>query len=490
MKLLAQKTSTQHAAFALDFIWVGLASALFLGFAIGAHLSFVIGFDFPLGQGFYAFIQTHGHVQLIGWAGMFIMSISLHFLPRLAGVPLAQPQWLNRILGLMASGILLRGLAHAIVPYLTEHASFITINWLVALSGLLEWCGVLAYVRLLVTTFFHSDRAKQGPAVRDVAPFFMMMLAGWIIYASLNLALLVHMAENNNVVVHQAWNEFAIEVFLGLVLLPVAFAFSVRMFPLYLRLRGPDWPVRKIALAYLIAITLQLASSFPLLQEAFFDKALLFMSLGKILKACVILIFVWQLDLLTRRQSPWTVKRIFQPSTTSAQNVAPASTGQAGRPALRASERQPTRPGLPDYGEFGRFEGLVYSAYAWLVFGAVYELLSSAAGLLHFEVLHGNDAGRHIYLLGFITNLILGMSVRMIPGFMGKRNIAKPKLVRATFWLGNGAALFRVLPLVVPVTWFEAAPSLVPAAQAVFAFSGALGLCAMACLTLNLWKTV
>lgn len=468
MKLLAQKPSTQHAAFAIDFIWVALASALFLGFALGAHLSFVIGFDFPLGKGFYAFIQTHGHVQLLGWAGMFIMGISLHFLPRLAGVPLAQPQWLNRILWLMAGGILLRSLGHAIVPYLTEHVSFKAINGLVAFSGVLEWCGVLAYVSVLVSTFFHADRAKQGPAVRDVAPFFMMMLAGWLIYASLNLAVLVHMVWSTNIVASQAWNEFAIEAFLGLVLLPVAFAFSVRMFPLYLRLRGSDWPVRKVALAYLSVIVLQLSASFPMLQETLFERALWFTSLGKILKASVILVFVWQLDLLTRRQLPWTVNRIFQPGP----------------------ERQPTRPGMPDYGEFGNFEWLVYSAYIWLVLGAIFEMLAGASALLNFELLHSQDASRHIYLLGFITLLILGMSVRMIPGFMGKKKIASPRLVRATFWLGNGATLFRVLPLVLPVALFEAVPGAVQIAQTFFAFSGALGLFAIACLAINLWKTV
>ncbi|MEK7728944.1 MAG: hypothetical protein AAB354_11055 [candidate division KSB1 bacterium] len=489
MKLLAQKPSTQHAAFAIDFIWVALASALFLGFALGAHLSFVIGFDFPLGKGFYAFIQTHGHVQLIGWAGMFIMGISLHFLPRLAGVPLARPQWLHRILGLMAAGLVLRSLGHSIVPYLAERAPFAIVNWLTAFSGLLEWCGVLAYVSLLVTTFFHADRAKQGPAVREVAPFFMMMLAGWLLYASLNLAVLVHMAWSNGIVVSQAWNELAIETFVGLVLLPVAFAFSVRMFPLYLRLRPPDWPVRKIALTYLGALTLQLASSFPPLQNAFFDAALMSTSLGKILKASVILVFVWQLDVLTRRQLPWTVKRKLQPSVMP---VAQTSCLQAGMPALRQAnpERQPTRPGLPDYGEFGRFEWLVYSAYGWLVLGAAYELLSGAAALCNFSLLHGSDAGRHIYLLGFITNLILGMAVRMIPGFMGKKKIARPALVSATFWLGNGAALFRVLPLIVPAAFFEAAPGAVQIAQAVFSLSGALGLCAIAGLAINLWKTV
>jgi hypothetical protein len=78
----------------------------------------------------------------------------------------------------------------------------------------------------------------------------------------------------------------------------------------------------------------------------------------------------------------------------------------------------------------------------------------------------------------------------MIPGFMGKKKVASPKLVGATFWLGNAATIFRVTPLVLPLALFDMMPSLVPIAQAAFAFSGILGLLAIFCLTINLWKTV
>ena len=45
-------------------------------------------------------------------------------------------------------------------------------------------------------------------------------------------------------------------------------------------------------------------------------------------------------------------------------------------------ERRPTRPGLPDYGEFGRFERLVYAAYIWLILGAFFEIASSLSFLI------------------------------------------------------------------------------------------------------------
>jgi len=282
----------RHAPFRSGFINVALAVALFMGFAIGAHLSFVIGFDFPLGKGFYSFIQTHGHVQLVGWVGLFIIGISLHFLPRLAGVPVSQPKWMDRALALIAMGLLLRGVGHSVVPYLVDSAWLTPVNWVVALSGLLELGGILIYLSLLIGIFRSGARGGERPAITPVAPFFFMMVAGWAVYASLNLVLLIHMALSNNVVVSPAWNEFGIHVFIGLVLLPVAFAFSVRTFPLYLRLPAPEWPVRNLAYAYLIAFCLQVVPMLPPLLNAMSRVSLFLSSLGTILKGSVILFFV------------------------------------------------------------------------------------------------------------------------------------------------------------------------------------------------------
>lgn len=76
----------------------------------------------------------------------------------------------------------------------------------------------------------------------------------------------------------------------------------------------------------------------------------------------------------------------------------------------------------------------------WLVFGAFLEMLIGGSTLFGHSLPISTDVVRHTYLLGFITNLILGMSVRMVPGFMRKRQVASAKLVDATFWLGNIAA--------------------------------------------------
>jgi hypothetical protein len=268
------------------------------------------------------------------------------------------------------------------------------------------------------------------------------------------------------VTVDPAWNEFALNLFIGMVLLPVAFAFSVRMFPLYLRLPAPCWPVSKVGLVYFIFFSLQIAPTLPPFLNALTDSAFLISAIGHSGKSAVIFLFVWKLDILLRRQMPWTVRRKLQPG----------------------GDRRPTRNGLPDYGEFGRFERLLYAAYSWLVLAAVLELLTGMATIFGWEISVSTDAVRHCYLVGFITLLILGMAPRMIPGFIQKK-LASPQLVDYTFWLGNAMVICRAMPLLLPEALFEILPALVPLSQWMFALSGIFGMAAVSCLAMNLWRT-
>ena len=451
---------TRQADFRIGFIWAALAAATLAGFAIGAHLTFVIGFDLALGRGFSSFIQTHGHVQLVGWAGLFIIGVSLHLIPRLASVPIANPRWIPRILWLMAVGLFLRTAGQTALPYLGESRLFVPWSWLAAGSGLLELSGIVLYVSLLIRTFRGIGNIRMQPALLSVRPYFGMMAAGWLVYTTLNLMLLVDMAVRQDVTVSQGWNEVAIAVFTGLVLLPVAFAFSVRMLPLYLTLRAADWPVRGTAYVYLVSVCLQVIPASPPVSGLAPGVAGFLSDLGTLLKGGVVLWFVWQFDILTRRHEPWTAKREVQP----------------------LPDKRPTRPGLPDYGEFGRFERLVYAAYVWLVLAAIFDMLLGGAGLVNHALPIPTDAVRHLYLLGFITLLIFGVSVRLIPGLLKKKCVASPALVDATFWLGMAAVVCRVLPLLLPPALAEVIPASVGVAQAAFAFSGIIGLAAVLCL--------
>ncbi len=457
----------RHAEFRPGFIWFALGTAIFAGFAIGGHLAFVIGFGFPLRASFPSLVQAHGHAQLVGWAGLFVIGTSLHFIPRLASVPLPHQRSIGAIMWLLGIGLLLRALAQPALPYLTGGSGLALLRCLVAGSGALEAAGILLYLFLLTKTLRGTGDIGTQPAFGSVRPFFGMMVAGWLVYAFVNCLLVLQMALSRYAVVDEAWNQFAIQSFIGLALLPVAMAHSVRLFPMVLALSAAFWPVRATAYAYLLGVGVELTcAGLPLLGlDTGIVQAL--GSLGMILKGCVILWFTWKLDLLTRRRP---VER-------------PARFLQAG------PDRPATRPGLPDFGEFGRFELLVYSAYTWLILAAGSEILNGFAALAGVPPPVGEDAVRHMYLVGFITLLIFGVSVRMLPGFLHRKAVASPALVEATLWLGNAATVFRVLPFVLPATLRESIPALGTLVQGAFGLSGLIALGAVMCLAVNLWRT-
>lgn len=455
----------KQAEFQVGYVWMALAVAIFGGFALAGHLAFLIGFNQSLGDGFASHIQIHGHLQLIGWAGLFIIGISLHFIPRLSSVPISQPQWIPRLLWFIGIGLLLRFISHPILPYLNNGFFFMVLSWIIVTSGFLEWYGVLIYLALIASTIFGISREDRKPPLMAVRPYFGMMLLGFFLYATIHTVLLLQMAWRGNVVVGQAWNEVSIHVFIGLVLLPVAFGLSIRMFPLYLRLPAVDWPVRRVAYVYLIGFLCQISEILPTNFLSHIGGYI--SSVGMLIKAAVILYIVWKLDVLTRIQEPAIGHRDLQSS----------------------SDHRQTRRAIPDRREFGRFEWQIYAAYGWLVFGALAEMLVGGFGIFQAPLAIGTDVIRHIYLLGFITNLIMGMAVRMVPGFLKKRRIASTKLIDGTFWLINIAVIGRVLPLLLPLTLSDVPESIDTIAQAAFGLSGILGLLATICFAINLWKT-
>lgn len=461
-------SADRHGDFPFAFIAFGLGTGILGGFLIGAYFAAAIGLSLPLGPGFPVLLQLHGHLQLMGWVGLFVMGISLYFIPRFASVPIRNPENVRSVLALLVLGILLRGLSQGLMPFITSAGpGFNILKAGMAVSGILEFLGVAGYVVILARTVRSFQRSATDPTpLETVKPFFLMMLSGWILYALLNLFLVIGVSGSSHFLLHQGWNELGIRIFLLLILLPVAFAFSIRTFPIFLGTPAPDWPVRPLALIYFISVLLQL---FPQVAYAdgwvspWLDRAL---EAGRLLKDMTILFLVWKLGVLT-------------PSFLS-----------RGHPAgLHPRARHPYKYScLHDFGEFGKFELLIYSAYTWLTFGAILEGITVLSFWFRGTIRIDSDPIQHSYMLGFITLLILGMAVRMIPGFTGKR-LASTGLVMATFYLGNAAAACRILPLLVPISWIEGVAWIAAGTRLFFASSGAFGLAAVSCLGINLWRT-
>lgn len=427
----------RHAPFDHRYLWVSCIMAFGAGFAIAGHLSFVLGLGFRPGPGFASFVQTHGHVQLVGWAGLLIMGISMHVMPRMAGVPLAYPQWRSWILWLMTWGLGLRIFGHSLVAYLPPPKFEIALG-VVAFSGGLEFSGIGLYIVLMRRTVRGGPNERVRPAMQPIRPYMRSMLFGWLAYAALNLLLVLDMAWQRQVAVSPLWSDIATRCFVGLVLLPVAFAFSVRFLPLYLRIAAPSWPVHRVAYVYFLGWGLQVLPLLPPVQLLIPRWYEVLTHMGEMVKGIGILWFVWRLGVLT----------------------------QGARREKKASEHG-----------FGAFAGLIVSAYLWLVVAAGCELLNGAGWLVGLSVSIRPDAIRHLYLMGFITLLIFGVGVRMLPGLLQARRLAYPGLVGVTLWLGNAAVIGRVAMVGPPGPFWQVVPTAVVAGTRVaFAWSGILGL--------------
>ena len=262
------------------------------------------------------------------------------------------------------------------------------------------------------------------------------------------------MALRGTVVVPQEWNQFAIQSFMGLVLLPVAFAFSVRMLPLYLRLPSPTWSVRGIAYAYGVTVMVQLLPTAPALSRLAPQGALVLASLGMMLKGGVILWFV----VAARSVDP-------TPASVDGASETPSR--------ARATSHSARCAGLR------RVWSLRTSGVCGLCLArprrAGGEVVVGSTTLLGHSWVSSTTAIRHIYLLGFMTLLIFGMAVRMLPGFWHKRHVAEPPaLVEATFWLGNIAVGCRVLLFLLPAGVWNTVPGSLLGARMAFALSGVL----------------
>ena len=244
-------------------------------------------------------------------------------------------------------------------------------------------------------------------------------------------------------------------------LLPVALAMSSRMLPLYAHIRpfrhATSWI---LALTYFAGVIAgRSESSLP---GTVFEVV---RGLGFLLIGLVMLIFTGYFFYLIRSRIQ---------SAPVARNASRLEMQQIERNRQRRQEER---------SRYGPYVALIGSAYLWGSLGALLLMIDAIASFLSgLSLLPVSvDAIRHSFAVGFITLLICGISVRLVPGLSSKV-IRSPWLVTATLLLGNLATLLRVGSLLLmPV---------LPGSEVFFALSGPVGLILILCLTVNLWSAL
>lgn len=433
------------------------------GFLLASVLTVSLVLSVPLGAWWEAIAQAHGHLQLFGWAGLFVLGVAMHFLPRLRGAPLAGARLVPWLLGMLIASLVLRATSQ---PLLSIYPGIV---WRVGLvgSGILEMGACVTALSLLVATALQGPRSTTRPAYWSVFPFIVGAFSSFAIASIINLVNMAQAASGSGLVLYAG---DTLNVTLGLFgfLMPMALAMSARSLPMYAGLDGfPRRVLWPLAGAYFAGVCLlcvgvdggPLPSSWAAIASG----------LGMLLLGAVVLLFVGIFLSLMRRRGrvPERVAKLAPSPETLALNY----------------QKQVKK----EQEHYGPFVGLVASAYLWAMFGALLLLIDGGSVLATGSDLVAFDAVRHSFAIGFIALLICGIAPRMLPSFSGGK-IVSPKLVSATLWLGNAAAVLRVGSILFAPLFTSAQASSLD--TWLFSLSGPFGLALAICLAINLWSAL
>lgn len=380
-----------------------LAAALIPGFALGAGIFLARIVETSPGAWQVAAGSAHGHAQIFGWAGLLVLGVAFHFLPRLAGTRLTHPR-----LGVIALGLLCAGIfGQMIVQPLGAETAGNPSHAILVLLALAELAGAVLAIGLIGRSLSQSGTRATSGAMLPVLPFLVVTALGHVSSLALNV---VRFVEAGAIPASRLAGDLdqaiLLIAFYGF-LLPISVGMSVRTFPLYIQ-GQPVWLglLRAGLAVVLLGFLGRVAGDFGWLDSG--GVALGVLATGLTLMIAGVRIFD------RRRQLP----------------------------------RRPVRP-LRDARQVA-----IISAYGWLSVLVVL-LIRDGIGLGNLP----RDLELHLLGAGFITLLIFGVGAHLLPGF-GRTKMRSEPVAWATATLGNLAVVLRLLPHVIDGSGGDSAAAL------------------------------
>tara|TARA_B100000315_G_C14571935_1_gene586041 strand:+ start:257 stop:1543 length:1287 start_codon:yes stop_codon:yes gene_type:complete len=413
-----------------NFVKGSVIIAIFMGGFIGALIlaSTVLGLS--LGP-YWRLVQTHSHLELFGWLGLFIMGISYHVIPRFKATQLYNRGLANISFWLMILGVLLRGSG-------ISSAWGSSFKFIVLLSSLLELSAVAIFLYVMIKTILSSD---QKPEIFEQYVFIALI---WFFIGSiLNLGISIHMVKSGFVNVPIVLNKVLIHVILYGFATMMIMGVSVRTLPIFLGLKeGQKQPIRFVLVFFNLGVIISVIS--PILiyttnileTPSFMTHSLLIG--GVLLEFLAVIAFIYSLNIFKK-------------------------------PEIK----------LPTLESSINFEISAKGGYVWLLFVVVLNLYLTVRDIHEDIFVYG--AYIHSLTIGFITMMMFGFSNRVIPVFKGV-NLYSLRLANLALFLLIGGNLIRV--------FFELFyPFLIPL-KIILGFSGFITLSAYAIFGFNIWATI
>ncbi len=372
-----------------------LAIAVLGGFPLGILAALGGGRDIGLGARWTPIVQAHGHLQLVGFVGLFIVGIAYHVLPRFKNTELALPRLALPSIALLALGAVLRAITQ---PWADSGA----MGWLLFVSGVLELAGAATFTAVLVATLAPTQRKNYDR--------YLIAAAGWLVAASAaNLLVVAEIARDGGSVVPASRDTPLLEMYVFGFITLFVLGISIRVLPHFISLRAPQVRYFTPALALYTAGLLVRVGSGWLEAYSTWTRPDWLAAAGVYAMAAAAGLFVFALNL--------------------------------HRPSVR--DESSDAPGPHDR--------LIRTAYVWLVIAFVIEAWYATKGVtagFQPDILEGGGA-RHALALGFVTQMIFGVGSRALPVFAGKK-LYSERVVVVAWILINIATFLRVGHAVIP----------------------------------------
>jgi len=342
--------------------------------------------------------QIHGHTQILGFAGLFLMGIAYHALPRILGVAgsLPKSRFSPRVtFWLMAAGVIARNFGQPLGFYPAGRA-------LSLLSAFLETSAAalfIAFVFGLIAKVREGKYDRKDPLLRFVRYGTAWFALAMFVNALQGIWLAGHVEAALPVGLTEPFFAAAVYGFL----LAWIYGFGNRVVTLFLGLSPARRGTPEAALwTQAAGVILSVGSWIPGLP----DRAALFLRDGGLcLVAISALVYLLGNGFLWRRPV-FDVPRV---------------------------------PGTPSVA--------IRSAFGCLGLWALLEIAAvvvSRTTRLPAQNPWWSDAARHTFTVGFLTLVIIGMSFRILPVFSGK-SLWSPRLAQATYALVLLGTAMRLL---------------------------------------------
>lgn len=138
------------------FFKAGIAVILTVGAAWGAWLLLTIAWHGSFTAAGIHHVNAHGHAQIFGWIGLFVMGFAYQAFPRFKHAELWRPQLAYATLAMMLGGLVVRS---AVQPLAGAGA---WVWWLAVIASTLETAAVVLFVAILAMTWRRSGKALTG----------------------------------------------------------------------------------------------------------------------------------------------------------------------------------------------------------------------------------------------------------------------------------------------------------------------------------------